>query len=179
MAIRLSDWTEPRSHSTSERLDSTLLYDGKAEVAGELLDEEGAGARTMLSELLGPMSGFGRIFPSGKPSIVPTSQYNRRPVGVRLLRGKVGGRAILKRTLAASVEPYRSLTSPTVVFLAVAKSVHPWDTRLRLPVCNKGTSPCPSLPLRRSIVLRSRLILSCTSDHVPLADVSRLGQRVM
>ena len=103
MAIRLSDRTEPRSHSTSEGFDSTLLYDGKAEVADRLLDEEGADAEAMLPELLGRIPGFGRFSPSGKPSIVPTSQYNRRPVGVRLLRGKVGGRGILKRSLAASV----------------------------------------------------------------------------
>lgn len=106
MEIRLSDWTEPRSHSTSEMFDPTLLYEGKAEVAkaevaNELLDESAADEKTMSSELFGRKSGFWRYFPSGKPSIVPTSQYNRRPVGVRLLRGKVGGRAILKRTLAA------------------------------------------------------------------------------
>jgi len=53
MAIRLSECTGPRSHSTSEGSDPTLLYDGKAEVANELLDEEGADAKTMLSELLG------------------------------------------------------------------------------------------------------------------------------
>jgi len=104
MAIRLSDRTEPRSHSTSEGFDSTLLYDGKAGVADELLDEEAADAKTTFSELLDRISGFGRFSPSGKPSIFPTSQYNRRPVGVRLLRGKVGGRDILKRRLAASVE---------------------------------------------------------------------------
>lgn len=182
MAIRLSDRTEPRSHSTSEGFDSTLLYDGKAdgkaEVADKLLDEEGADAKTTFSELLGRISGFGRFSPSGKPSIFPTSQYNRRPVGVRLLRGKVGGRAILKRSLAASVESQRSLESLTVVFQAVAKAVHPRDIRPRLPVCNRWTSPCPFLPLRLSIVLQTRLISHCTSSHIPPADESRLGQRV-
>ena len=103
MAIRLSDCTEPRSHSTSERSDPTLLYDGKAEVVDGLPNEEEADAKTLSSKLLGRVLIVGLFFPSGKPSIVPTSKYNRRPVGVRLSRGKVGGRAILKRRLETSV----------------------------------------------------------------------------
>jgi hypothetical protein len=53
MAIRLSDWTEPRSHSTSEGPDSALLYDGKAEADNGSLFDEGPALKPMFSELLG------------------------------------------------------------------------------------------------------------------------------
>jgi len=87
----------------SEASDPALLYDGNAEVADGLLDEEAGDAESLLQEGLGRVTAFARCFPSGRPSIVPTSQYSKRPVGVSPLRGKVGGRAILKRRLETSV----------------------------------------------------------------------------
>jgi hypothetical protein len=53
MAIRLSDWTEPRIHSTSEGPDSALLYDGKAEADDASLLDEGPDLKPMFLELLG------------------------------------------------------------------------------------------------------------------------------
>jgi len=122
-----------------------LLYDGKAEVVGNLLDEEEADAESPLlklllgrmSELLGRISGFRRSFPSSRPSMVPTSQYIKRPVGVRPLRGSVGGRAMLKRSLESLVELWRLGVLLTVVFQAVARVVLPRGSQPRLPVCNK------------------------------------------
>jgi hypothetical protein len=177
--MRLSDSIEPRSHSTSEGSDPALLYDGKDDVADDVSDEEGTEAELILPGLLGRVSAFGRFFPSGRPSIVPTSQYNKRPVGVRPLRGSVGGRAILNRSLDSSVEAQRLHELLTVVFQAVAKVVLPRDCQPRLPACSKLTSPCPFLPLRPSNVLQSRLISHCTSIPVPPVDESQLGQRVL
>jgi len=95
MAILLSVCTEPLSHSAFEGPDPKSLYDGKVELDDSVVGEDGV----ELLEWDERRSVFAGWRPSGRPSIEPTSQYIRRAVGRRPLRGNVGGRLILNRNL--------------------------------------------------------------------------------